>query len=69
MNAEVNVIGVGMTRFRTPKQGAPYPQMAREAIVEALHDAGVATKTSIRRSPATSTATVAAVTVRSTRSA
>lgn len=41
MNAEVNVIGVGMTRFRTPKQGIPYPQMAREAIVEALHDAGV----------------------------
>ncbi len=38
----VNVLGVGMTAFKTPKQGQPYTEMGREAIREALADSGVA---------------------------
>ena len=38
---KVNVIGVGMTKFITPKAGVPYPQMGIEAARAALKDAGV----------------------------
>jgi sterol carrier protein 2 len=39
---KVNVIGVGMTKFTTPKQGIPYTFMGIEAARDALKDAGVA---------------------------
>lgn len=38
---KVNVIGVGMTKFITPKARVPYPQMGVEAARDALKDAGV----------------------------
>lgn len=41
MNRHINVIGVGMTPFRTPKHSDPYPVMGRAAIAEALADAGI----------------------------
>lgn len=41
MSRNVNVIGVGMTPFRTPRQAEPYTAMGRAAIAEALADAGV----------------------------
>jgi acetyl-CoA acetyltransferase len=37
----VNVIGVGMTKFTSPKAKRPYTEMAREATLDALKDAGV----------------------------
>lgn len=37
----VNVIGVGMTKFTSPKAQRPYTEMAREATLDALKDAGV----------------------------
>jgi len=37
----VNVIGVGMTKFTTPKAQIPYTQMGPEAARDALKDAGV----------------------------
>lgn len=42
MSRNVNVIGVAMTPFKAPKQSDPYPDMGRQAITEALADAGVA---------------------------
>lgn len=38
---KVNVIGVGMTKFTTPKQGIPYTFMGVEAARDALKDAGI----------------------------
>ncbi len=38
---KVNVIGVGMTKFTTPKALIPYNVMGKEATVAALQDAGV----------------------------
>ena len=38
---KVNVIGVGMTKFLTPKAGVPYPQVGIEAGRDALKDAGI----------------------------
>ena len=38
---KVNVIGVGMTKFTTPKAGIPYTTMGPEAIRDALKDAGI----------------------------
>lgn len=37
----VNVIGVGMTKFTTPKAGIPYNFMGLEAVRDALKDAGI----------------------------
>ena len=37
----VNVIGVGMTKFTSPKEKIPYPQMGIAAAQDALKDAGV----------------------------
>lgn len=37
----VNVIGVGMTKFTTPKALIPYPQMGQEAARDAFKDAGI----------------------------
>ncbi|MBU2488432.1 MAG: lipid-transfer protein [Proteobacteria bacterium] len=37
----VNVIGVGMTKFTTPKAQIPYTVMGKEAVTDALKDAGV----------------------------
>ena len=37
----VNVIGVGMTKFTSPKEKIPYPQMGVAAAQDALKDAGV----------------------------
>jgi sterol carrier protein 2 len=37
----VNVIGVGMTKFTSPKALRPYTEMAKEALLDALKDAGV----------------------------
>ena len=37
----VNVIGVGMTKFTTPKAGIPYTEMGPEAARAALDDAGI----------------------------
>ena len=37
----VNVIGVGMTKFTTPKALIPYPQMGIEAARDAFKDAGI----------------------------
>lgn len=37
----VNVIGVGMTKFTTPKAKIPYTDMGKEAVGDALKDAGV----------------------------
>ncbi|MBU1171516.1 MAG: lipid-transfer protein [Proteobacteria bacterium] len=37
----VNVIGVGMTKFTTPKAGIPYTIMGVEAARDALKDAGI----------------------------
>lgn len=36
-----NVIGVGMTRFSSPKELRPYDEMGKEAATDALKDAGV----------------------------
>ena len=38
---KVNVIGVGMTKFTTPKALIPYPTMAVEATRDAFKDAGI----------------------------
>ena len=38
---KVNVIGVGMTKFTSPKALRPYTEMAKEALLDALKDAGV----------------------------
>jgi acetyl-CoA acetyltransferase len=38
---KVNVIGVGMTKFTTPKALIPYPVMGKEAATDALKDAGI----------------------------
>jgi len=38
---KVNVIGVGMTKFTSPKEKIPYPKMGVEAAQDALKDAGV----------------------------
>lgn len=37
----VNIIGVGMTKFTSPKALRPYTDMAKEALLDALTDAGV----------------------------
>jgi acetyl-CoA acetyltransferase len=37
----VNVIGVGMTKFTTPKAAIPYTQMGPEAARDAIKDAGI----------------------------
>jgi acetyl-CoA acetyltransferase len=37
---KVNVIGVGMTKFTSPKAGIPYPVMANQAITDAFNDVG-----------------------------
>ena len=37
----VNVIGVGMTKFTSPKALRPYTEMGKEALLDALKDAGV----------------------------
>jgi len=37
----VNVIGVGMTKFTTPKAGIPYNTMGLEAVRDALKDSGI----------------------------
>jgi sterol carrier protein 2 len=37
----VNVIGVGMTKFTSPKALRPYTEMGQEAVRDALKDAGV----------------------------
>ncbi len=41
MTRHVNVIGVGMTPFRTPRQSDPYTVTGRAAILDALADAGI----------------------------
>ncbi len=38
---KVNVIGVGMTKFETPKALTPYTNLGKEATQDALKDAGV----------------------------
>jgi sterol carrier protein 2 len=38
---KVNVIGVGMTKFTSPKALRPYTEMGREALQDALKDAGI----------------------------
>jgi len=38
---KVHVIGVGMTRFTTPKHSAPYYEMGAEAARASLQDAGI----------------------------
>ena len=38
---KVNVIGVGMTKFTTPKALIPYTVMGKEAATDALKDAGI----------------------------
>jgi len=38
---KVNVIGVGMTKFTSPKALRPYTEMAKEALLDAIKDAGV----------------------------
>ncbi|MFT4580487.1 MAG: sterol carrier protein 2 [Gammaproteobacteria bacterium] len=42
MVQNINVIGVGMTPFKTPKQSPSYVAMGRQAVREALDDAGIA---------------------------
>lgn len=42
MHHEVLVAGVGMTAFKKPGDNLPYPEMAAQAIRQALHDAGLA---------------------------
>jgi acetyl-CoA acetyltransferase len=37
----VNVIGVGMTKFTTPKAQIPFTTMGKEAVQDALKDAGI----------------------------
>jgi len=37
----VNVIGVGMTKFTTPKAQIPFTTMGKEAVEDALKDAGI----------------------------
>ena len=39
---KVNVIGVGMTPFVSPKALRPYTEMGKEAVLDALQDAGIA---------------------------
>ena len=39
---QVNVVGVGMTSFKTPKTSGPYTEMGRAAMHDALADAGLA---------------------------
>jgi acetyl-CoA acetyltransferase len=41
MTQHVNVIGVGMTPFKTPKRSGSYVEMGRQAIHDALSDAGI----------------------------
>ncbi len=38
---KVYVIGVGMTKFTSPKALRPYTEMAKEALLDALKDAGI----------------------------
>ncbi len=38
---KVNVIGVGMTQFTTPKQLIPYTTMGQQAVRDALKDSGI----------------------------
>ena len=38
---KVNVIGVGMTKFTSPKALRPYTEMGQEALRDALKDSGV----------------------------
>src|SRR4030042_2851315 len=38
---KVNVIGVGMTKFTSPKALRPYTEMGQEATLDALKDSGV----------------------------
>ena len=45
MSRNINVIGVGMTPFKTPKHSDPYTVMGRQAIADALADAGIAYST------------------------
>ena len=42
MHRQVNVIGVGMTPFKTPKHAEPYTVMSTAAARMALDDAGIA---------------------------
>ncbi|MBI5844513.1 MAG: lipid-transfer protein [Deltaproteobacteria bacterium] len=37
----VNVIGVGMTKFTSPKAGIPYSEMGKAALTDAIADAGI----------------------------
>ena len=37
----VNVIGVGMTQFTSPKALRPYTEMGKEALLDAIKDAGI----------------------------
>ncbi|MDD5712587.1 MAG: lipid-transfer protein [Smithellaceae bacterium] len=37
----VNVIGVGMTKFTSPKALRPYNEMGKEALLDALKDSGI----------------------------
>ena len=37
----VNVIGVGMTKFTSPKALRPYTEMGKEALLDAFKDAGI----------------------------
>uniref|UniRef100_A0A8D8LH06 Sterol carrier protein 2 n=1 Tax=Cacopsylla melanoneura TaxID=428564 RepID=A0A8D8LH06_9HEMI len=38
---KVFVIGVGMTQFKKPSDNADYPEIAKEALINALTDAGI----------------------------
>ncbi|XP_026676753.1 non-specific lipid-transfer protein-like [Diaphorina citri] len=38
---KVFVIGVGMTPFQKPKEDTDYPELAKEALIKALDDAGI----------------------------
>jgi acetyl-CoA acetyltransferase len=42
MSEPVLVAGVGMTPFKKPGDNLPYPEMAAQAIRQALQDAGLA---------------------------
>ncbi|MCG6536046.1 MAG: lipid-transfer protein, partial [Syntrophales bacterium LBB04] len=37
----VNIIGVGMTKFTSPKEKIAYPKMGEQAALDALKDAGI----------------------------
>ncbi len=42
MTRNINVLGAGMTPFKTPKNSGPYTDLGRQAIQDALADAGIA---------------------------